>query len=246
MTRTLEGMETPFSYVDRASMASTLHALVLGVTGVVLSTATAPAQQLRATFIGNAAFHLTDGRVAVLTDFPYESGAFGSMPWSSTTVPTGPAPLCIVSHAHADHFAADRAAEFCGTLLGPRDVVRSADVDALELQPRVRWEGVTIHAFRTPHASIEHYSFLLEWAGQRLYFTGDTNDTEALLAARDLDVAFVTPWLLEAVHRAGRQIDARRIVVHHHRIDESVPGTEESVVPSQGEVLTLGRASHGR
>ncbi|MPY88653.1 MAG: hypothetical protein GEU99_12095 [Luteitalea sp.] len=204
------------------------------------ASASTSAEQLHATFIGNAAFHVTDGRLAVLTDFPYESGAFGYMTWSSTAVPSGPAPLCIISHSHADHFAADRAAALCGSILGPRDVVRDSGVEVVELQPEVRWQGITIRAFRTPHASVEHYSFLLEWAGKRVYFAGDTADTGTLLAARELDAAFVTPWLLEAVHETGRRIDARQVIVCHHRVGQTVAEMQGRIVPSQGQVLSLG------
>jgi hypothetical protein len=82
---------------------------------------------------------------------------------------------------------------------------------------------------------------VVEWNGLRLYFTGDTEDTTALLAAKDLDVAFVSPWLLRAVQRAGARIDARTVVVHHHQDGESVPAFQDRIVPSQGQVLRLRR-----
>jgi L-ascorbate metabolism protein UlaG (beta-lactamase superfamily) len=219
-------------------LAMLVGSLMAGV-GVGAS-APAPAGELRATFIGNAAFHITDGRVAVLIDFPYESGASGSMEWSRAVVPKGPSPLCVISHSHADHFTPRLAREFCGTLLGPRDVVQGSGVAALALKDEVRWEGLSIHPLRTPHGDVEHYSYLIEWGGKRLYFTGDTDDTSALLAARGLDVAFVTPWLLKATHAEGRRIDAGQIIVYHHRAGEVVPEIQGRLVPSQGDVFALG------
>lgn len=199
-----------------------------------------PAGELRATFIGNMAFHITDGHAAILTDFPYESGAFGYMEWSKATVPAGPPPLCVISHSHADHFAPRLARDYCGTLLGPRDVVEGSGVKALELKDEVRWEGLSIRPVATPHRGLEHYSFLIEWAGKRLYFTGDTEDTSALLAARDLDVAFVSPWLLQAVHDEGKRIDAGQVIVYHHKAGEAVPEIQGRLVPRQGDVIGLG------
>jgi L-ascorbate metabolism protein UlaG (beta-lactamase superfamily) len=184
--------------------------------------------------------HLTDGRVAVLIDFPYESGAFGYMEWSRGTVPEGPLPLCIFSHSHADHFAPSLAREFCGAILGPKDVVQASGVKALELEPEVRWEGITIRPVATAHASVEHYSFFLEWGGTELYFSGDTEDASSLSAARDLDVAFVSPWLLGTIRDSGRTISARQVVVYHHKADETVAETPARLVPSQGQVLDLG------
>jgi L-ascorbate metabolism protein UlaG (beta-lactamase superfamily) len=108
-------------------------------------------------------------------------------------------------------------------------------------QPEVRWEGVTIRPLATPHARLEHYSYVVEWNGRRLYFTGDTEDTTALLAAKGLEVAFVSPWLLRAVQKAGKRIDARTVVVYHHQDGETVPAFQDRVVPAQGQVLRLGR-----
>lgn len=203
------------------------------------ASAPTPAGELRATFLGNMAFHITDGRIAVLIDFPYESGAFGYMEWSKAVVPTGPAPLCVISHSHPDHFAPRHARDFCGSILGPKDVVQGSGVKALELKDEVRWEGISIRPLATSHGGVEHYSFLMEWGGRRLYFTGDTEDTDALLAVRGLDVAFVSPWLLTAVQSRGRPIDAGQVVVYHHKAGETVPEIQGRLVPRPGTVLGL-------
>lgn len=213
----------------------------LVVLALALGGAPASAAELKATFIGNMAFHLTDGRVALVTDFPYEAGYSGYMRWSPDSVPKGPPPLCLVTHSHRDHFLGRLAAASCGRVLGPKDVVAASAVASLPLGPEVHWEGLTIRPVATPHAALEHYSYVVEWNGLRLYFTGDTDDTATLLAARDLDVAFVSPWLLRAVERNRGRIDARQVVVYHHQADETVPPFPGRIVPAQGQVLTLGR-----
>jgi L-ascorbate metabolism protein UlaG (beta-lactamase superfamily) len=199
----------------------------------------APARKLRATFIGNMAVHITDGRVALVSDFPYESGYSGYMLWSADAVPGGPRPLCLITHSHRDHFLASLATGTCGRILGPRDVEQATRVAALAMAPEVRWEDLVIRPLATPHGPLEHYSYVVEWAGTRLYFTGDTDDTTALLAARDLDVAFVSPWLLRAVQARGARIDAGQVVVYHHRGDETVPPFQGRIVPAQGQSLEL-------
>jgi len=187
------------------------------------------------------AVHITDGTTALVTDFPYGGGYGGYMQWSPALVPKGPKPLCLVTHSHRDHFLPALAAESCAQILGPKDVVGAAKVPALALGTEVRQGPVVIRPVATPHASLEHYSYVVEWGGQRLYFTGDTDDTAALLAARGLDVAFVSPWLLRAVQRGGKRIDARRVVVYHHQDGEVVPPFQDRIVPTQGQVLRLSK-----
>jgi L-ascorbate metabolism protein UlaG (beta-lactamase superfamily) len=206
---------------------------------VLLAAATPAAPALQATFIGNMAVHVTDGRTALVTDFPYESGYAGYMRWSGEPLPKGPRPLCLITHSHRDHFLPALAAETCGRMLGPRDVEAATRVAALGLEPEVRWEGITIRPLPTPHAGLEHYSYLVEWNGARLYFTGDTEDTSALLAARGLDAAFVSPWLLDAVRKRGARIDARVVVVYHHREGEAPPDVQGRLVPKQGQAIEI-------
>ena len=99
-------------------------------------------------FIGNEAWHITDGEYVLLTDFPCQSGYSGYMSWDWPAVPTA---------------------------------------------------------------------------------SGDTEEPLSLLAARRLDVAFVTPWMLAAVARQEAKIDARRVIVVHHEAAETVrPYARES------------------
>ena len=208
---------------------------------LLVAASPAPSKGLKATFIGNMAVYITDGRVALVTDFPYESGYGGYMRWSGDPLPRGPRPLCLITHSHRDHFLPALAAETCGRVLGPRDVEESTRVPALGLDPEVRWEGLVIRPVSTPHAGLEHYSYVVEWNGARLFFTGDTEDPAALLAARDLDAAVVSPWLLRAIQQKGARIDAAKVIVYHHRDGETVPAFQDRIVPRQGQALALER-----
>jgi hypothetical protein len=77
------------------------------------------------------------------------------------------------------------------------------------------------------------------WDGLRLYFTGDTDDLDPLLGEKDLDVAFVSPWLLEGARKRGVRIGARRVIVYHHAEQYMGPDYQERMLPRQGEELTL-------
>jgi hypothetical protein len=218
-------------------------AVVAGASPAAPAPQTLPAPEpveLRATFIGNMAVQLTDGRTTLRTDFPYESGYSGYMTWTEALVPPAPRALCLVTHSHRDHFLPALAARYCQSIVGPADVAAALPGRALPLAARVVHGPVAITPVRTDHRGLEHYSYLVEWGGRRLYFTGDTEDPSALLTERRLDAAFVSPWLLGRVAKSGRRVDARRVVVYHHQVDESVPEVQGREVPRQGDTLVFG------
>jgi L-ascorbate metabolism protein UlaG (beta-lactamase superfamily) len=194
---------------------------------------------LRATFIGNEAWHITDGEYTVLTDFPYESGYSGYMTWDASMVPkiSDPAKLLIVTtHEHRDHFSAGLIASMkAGGVIGPAAVGKAG----IPPSGDARFGPIRVQSIATPHAGIEHYSHVIDWKGILIYLPGDTEEAKSLLEARNLDVAFVTPWMLRAVERQGAKIDARRVIVVHHEAGEAVKAYQGSLVPRQGVVLTL-------
>jgi hypothetical protein len=101
------------------------------------------------------------------------------------------------------------------------------------------FRDIRIEALRTPHAEIEHYSYLVTWKGLRLYFTGDTESADQLLAMRELDAAFVSPWLIEEVANRRAQIDTRLLIVYHHKAGEAIADLQQRLVPKQGQSLTI-------
>jgi L-ascorbate metabolism protein UlaG (beta-lactamase superfamily) len=209
--------------------------------GALLAAATlAEPAEIRARFIGNMAFQLSDGRVTLRSDFPYESGYSGYMTWSEALVPPAAGDtLCLVTHSHRDHFLASLAPRYCARLVGPKDVSAALPDRALKLAAEVHFGPVVIRPLATPHAKLEHYSYLVEWSGLRFYFTGDTEDAQELLRQRALDAAFVSPWLLRAAAKGGRRIDARRVVVYHHEASASVPDVQGRELPRQGDELVF-------
>jgi len=195
---------------------------------------------LTATFIGNEAFAITDGATTVYTDFPYESGAFGYMKYDFDAVPKSERSLCLITHAHRDHFAPELVARVGCRAVVPGDAAASLTAGlAIPAAPHITYANVEVDSVKTPHGDVEHDSYLVTWGGLRLYFTGDTDSPDALLAQRNLDAAFVSPWLLEAVAKRNARIDARRVIVYHHRDGESVPEVLDRVVPRPGETIRI-------
>jgi hypothetical protein len=196
------------------------------------------AAPLELRFIGNQAFEITDGRVTLLTDFPYQSGYSGYMTYDEASVRPRGRVLSLITHRHMDHFEPGLFLKTTWEIYGPWEVTRSLPPGrVVAMGPEVSWGGITIRPVRTPHRDTEHYSYLVEWAGTRLYFVGDTEDPGELLRAKDLDFAFVTPWLWRTVRSRKVTLDARRIVIYHHTAKERVGDCPGCWIPRQGERL---------
>lgn len=209
---------------------------------IAWSASAAQRPALEARFIGNMAFAITDGTTTVITDFPYRSGysVYMAYPREEIRSPTS-ATLSLITHRHPDHW---ERALFEGTpwrVAGPADVVSGVDASrVVALTAPATFGPVRIEPLRTPHADVGHYSYVLTWHGRRLYFSGDTEDSAHLVALRNLDVAFVSPWLFRSLIRAGQSIDARRVVIYHHQAGEAVAECQsECAIPKQGDTLRI-------
>lgn len=187
------------------------------------------------------AFAVTDGSVTVMSDFPYQVGYAGAPRFEGSEIRSTPDTLALVTHRHADHW---EPRLFGGTnwkVLAPAEATTGIAADRVVAPaPRVSFGPVAIEPLETPHARIGHFSYLVTWHGRRLYFTGDTESMDALVAARNLDVAFVSPWLYRSVAKAGARIDSKLVVIYHHEIGQDVPGCAvRCVVPRQGYTLRI-------
>ena len=209
----------------------------------LLALAATPARpSLRARFLGNEAFEITDGRATLLTDFPYESGAFGYMEYDPAELHARPDSLCLFTHAHADHFAPSLVARIGCRVFGPAPVLAAAP-RGTALAPgadgEVAFGEIRIRPIATRHGDAPHLSYRVAWAGSVLYFAGDTDDPRPLAAEKRLDGLFVSPWLLAAARRAGTLPPAERLVVYHQRREETIPPGNGRIVPSPGETIVI-------
>jgi hypothetical protein len=209
------------------------------------SAGTAAAATLSARFLGNEAFEISDGKTTLLTDFPYRSGAFGYMEYAPAEVRERKDSLCLITHAHADHFDAALAAKVGCRVLGPPPVLAGVpEQKAIQETGTVRFAGLAVTPVRTGHGDAPHFSYLVEWAGLRLYFTGDTEDPAELSRQERLDALFISPWLLAAARTAGQLPPSSLVIVYHHQASEKVADCSGScVVPRPGQTLVIGPAN---
>jgi L-ascorbate metabolism protein UlaG (beta-lactamase superfamily) len=218
------------------------HTLVHLLAVAAIASIQAPRPALQARFIGNMAFAITDGTVTLMSDFPYQSGysrynTYARSEIRSTTATT----LSLITHRHLDHW---EPSLFNGTgwkVAGPADVVTKVPADRIvRLGAQTTFGPLTIERLVTPHARVEHHSYVVTWHGRRLYFSGDTDSTDSLAAAKNLDVAFISPWMFRSMAKQGRPIDAKRIVIYHHQDGERVEGCGSGcTLPRQGDTLRI-------
>jgi len=208
-----------------------------------LVTVAAHAGELKITLIGNEAFHITDGETTLLSDFPYRSGAFGYAEYSDKNVPPINNGLSLITHFHSDHWYKPGFEKMDVAIVGPPAVTARLDakrVVPLTLDKPIQFRDILIDATETPHKlAPQHYSYLVIWHGLRLYFPGDTESPAAVLAQHDIDVLFITPWLIESIQQQNAHVDAKQLIGYHLFPDEVAPPLQGCKTMKQGESFTV-------
>jgi L-ascorbate metabolism protein UlaG (beta-lactamase superfamily) len=188
-------------------------------------------------FIGNEAVSLSDGRLTLVLDFPYQPGYSNYMTYPDSALDIRGDVVAVITHRHRDHFAEERFLPTEWRIVGPREVTASLPpARVIALDSVVRIGDAVLRPIATTHAGVEHYSWLIGWQGRRFFFVGDTNDPAALLMSGPLDIAFVSSWLLQAARRGGREVPARQIVLYHHT-DPAREQCAPCLVPRQGTLI---------
>jgi L-ascorbate metabolism protein UlaG (beta-lactamase superfamily) len=214
--------------------------VVLICAAALLALTQAPALEVR--FIGNMALAISDGAVTLMSDFPYQSGYSVYMEYPASEIRSNtPTTISLITHRHGDHWEPTLFAKTNWKVAGPPDVVSGLPANrVVTLQDKTTFGPIEIERLETPHANIGHHSYIVTWHGKRLYFTGDTETIDKLVAARDLDVAFVSPWNYRSTIRRKSRIDAKRVVIYHHEAGEAIPECQDRChVPRQGEIITI-------
>ncbi|MCI0605010.1 MBL fold metallo-hydrolase [bacterium] len=211
--------------------------ILILVASLVFSVPEDPAQ-LEMRFLGNEAFEITDGTTTILSDFPYESGAFGYMTYDPKLLNARKNAYCLITHQHQDHFDASLHSRIGCKVLGPPDVMQQ-----VAKQSRVNWEkhlarvdDVNIRAIPSTHGKVDHYSYRVEWKNKSFYFVGDTDDPATLLSQPKLDVLFITPWLLEKIPEEKLKTLANTVVIYHHAAKEEI-NCSNCILPKQGQTI---------
>jgi L-ascorbate metabolism protein UlaG (beta-lactamase superfamily) len=198
------------------------------------------ADNLTFQFIGNMAFSISDGKTVLYSDFPYESGAFDYMKYDLKSVKLLDDGVSLITHAHRDHWASELFQPLKLKVIGPPEVLKGVDPSRIiPFAKEITYKGIQIRPFSTPHANITHYSYLVTWHGIKMYFTGDTEELKTLLEMKNLDVAFISPWLARSVSKNKQNVDAKKIVIYHHEDGEKVDPPVNGIVPKQGQIFEI-------
>lgn len=192
-------------------------------------------QELQVTFIGNAAFQLSDGTHTLVSDFPYVSGAFGYMTYEMDSVLPEGEVLSMITHHHRDHFAPELLDDEWTLVAGP-GIEDQDHPRRMAWSDTLAWGKFTIVPIKTPHTP-QHHSYIVHWENRSFYFTGDTESTAAF-PADTVDVFFITPWLMDSAQKQGVPVRGKDIVIHHHKSGQRVR-CDNCIVPAQGDVIGL-------
>lgn len=123
------------------------------------------------------------------------------------------ADLILVTHEHGDHLSAKTIAAVSGektkivlpkaardALLKENPGLAGAAPKAIEVGGKTEFEGIAIEAIAAYnltsdrlkyHAKGRGVGYVLDFAGTRVYISGDTEDVPEMRSLRDIDVAFV-------------------------------------------------------
>jgi len=101
-------------------------------------------------------------------------------------------------------------------------------------------------AFKTQHKvfgkSFKHYSYLITWHGKVIYVSGDTSDLDDLKNIKNIDIAFVNPWLFMKAQREKVKIDAKKFGIYHlypqQKIDGEIP-PHLIILKNQGQIISV-------
>ena len=201
----------------------------------VLATTASSPPELRVRFIGNAAFEISDGSTSILTDFPYQSGAFGYMKYRDSEIRTRSGAVCLFSHRHADHFAPSLIDKIGCSVIGPSEVLsRVPESQQLRGAPLWHFGSATIRCISTEHGSVEHCSYVIDWHDLRIVFAGDVEHLELLKDLASVDVLFSPVWLADKAQAARASWPGLKIILCHRKPDEMLPKCQDCLFPNQG------------
>jgi hypothetical protein len=223
--------------------------------------------KLEIKYIGHAAFRITDGETTLLVDFPY---GWGHMEYKMEDVTPIKDGLFLITHCHPDHW--DREVfeqmdeEMNLAIIAPSDVLEDVNCDRKISFENVNmghrtdimtYKDITVQGIRTPHwnwpdypAGINHYSYLLNWHGLRLYFPGDDayirgngipgdNSPPLMSTIKDIDVMPIKSLVIQENDGKMLPIDAKILILNQYKTDEQVPPFQNYLRLKQGETIKI-------
>ncbi len=196
--------------------------------------------EIKVKFIGNCGLYMTDETTHFYIDFPYKSGAYNYMEYDKSEIDNlKDNAIFIFTHRHADHYSKKLLKKQRGQKFDPWNI------DALEnLNKSI--PNFDIQAFKTSHKfygiPFRHSSYIITWHGKKIYISGDTGDLEHLSQVKNIDWAFVNPWIYMNAGREQVKIDAKNFGIYHlyptQKIDGEFPKNIVTL-KNQGEIISI-------
>ncbi len=197
-------------------------------------------KSLEMSFIGNEAFRITDGDYILLTDFPYKSGVYDYMAYEFYFPGTTGNVLSLITHRHIDHFEPLLFSDQKWNIIGPRDVtIPLEQTKVIKFADNMSFGPIRITPRKSSHANTEHYSYLVNWAGKKLYFTGDTEDISSLKDLPELDALFITGWFYRKAKLNDMLPETEKIIIYHHRAEDIIPDCTDCIIPEQNQIIII-------
>ena len=109
--------------------------------------------------------------------------------------------------------------------------------DTMVVEENLIHGPMQIKAIRTKSAMTEHYSYLVDWGGKKMYFSGDTGDIAHLADLPETDIAFITPWLFGNALKEDALPKTKKIVIYQHKDGEIIPKCFDCTIPQRGEFI---------
>jgi L-ascorbate metabolism protein UlaG (beta-lactamase superfamily) len=170
-------------------------------------------------WLGHASFRISSGDTVLYID-----------PWKLSPVQND-ATAVLVSHSHFDHYSSEDIAKISGAqtrLIGSSDVIEEEKTgDALSPGESISVGDVNVIgvAAYNPNKKFHPKSnnwlgFVIEIAGVRIYYAGDTDVTEEMKGLSDIDLALLPvggTYTMDAEEAASvvGQFKPRRAVPYH-------------------------------
>ena len=177
------------------------------------------AMSVKLQWFGHASFKISSGNDVIYID-----------PWKLKDTPHD-ATLVLVSHSHYDHYSADDIAKVSGMttkLVAAEDVIqKQGKGQALKPGQSIDVNGVKITGIPAYNPAKQFHpksnnwlGFVIEIAGKRIYYAGDTDVTDEMKVLKNIDLALLPvggKYTMNAAEAADatRQFKPKQAVPYH-------------------------------
>jgi L-ascorbate metabolism protein UlaG (beta-lactamase superfamily) len=177
------------------------------------------AMSVKLQWLGHASFKISDGNTVVYID-----------PWKLKDAPHD-ATIVLVSHSHYDHYSAEDIAKVSGMttkLVAAEDVIqKQGKGQVLKPGQSIDVNGVKItgvpayNPAKQFHPKANNWlGFIIEIAGKRIYYAGDTDLTDEMKALKNIDLALLPAggtYTMDAneAAEATRQFKPKQAIPYH-------------------------------